>query len=121
MVFVGYAAWHFISALHGSGVGDLFVSVEKAYASAMRRLSTAKVTKILEQIVIAHPPPIVKGKKIKLRYAHIGGHNPPIIVIHGKQIELLPGSYKRYLENAFRDILQLTGTPIKIELRSGAK
>lgn len=117
LVFVDYAAWHFISALHGSGVGDLFVSVEKAYASAMKSLSTAKITKILEQIVAIHPPPLVKGKKIKLRYAHIGGHNPPIVVIHGKRVELLPGSYKRYLENTFRKSLQLIGTPIKIELR----
>lgn len=121
LVFVDYAAWHFISALHGSGVGDLFMSVEKAYASAMRSVSTAKITKILEQIITAYPPPLVKGKKIKLRYAHIGGHNPPIIVIHGKQVELLPNSYKRYLENAFRKNLQLIGTPIKIELREGAR
>jgi GTP-binding protein len=121
LVFVDYAAWHFISALHGSGVGDLFMSVEKAYASAMKSLPTAKITKILEQIVATHPPPLVKGKKIKLRYAHLGGHNPPIIVIHGKQVELLPGSYKRYLENAFRKSLRLIGTPIKIELRESAK
>lgn len=119
LVFVDYAAWHFISALHGSGVGDLFLSVEKAYASAMKSLSTAKITEILEQIVTAHPPHLVKGKKIKLRYAHIGGHNPPIIVIHGKRAELLPNAYKRYLENSFRKSLRLVGTPIKIELREG--
>lgn len=117
--FVDYAAWHFISALHGSGVGNLFTSVEKAYASSMKNFPTSQITGILERIVAAHPPPLVKGRRIKLRYAHIGGHNPPIIVIHGKQIELLPVSYKRYLENAYRASLHLVGTPIRIELRTG--
>jgi GTP-binding protein len=119
LIFVNYAKWHFISALHGSGVGNLFASIEQAYNAAMKSVSTSQITYILEQIVTAHPPPLVKGRRIKLRYAHIGGHNPPIIVIHGKQVGALPGSYKRYLENAFREALQLIGTPIRIELKSG--
>jgi len=119
LIFVNYAKWHFISALHGSGVGNLFASIEQAYSAAMKSVSTSQITRILQQIVAAHPPPLVKGRRIKLRYAHIGGHNPPIIVIHGKQVEALPGSYKRYLENAFRKALQLIGTPIRIELKSG--
>jgi GTP-binding protein len=69
--------------------------------------------------VAAHPPPLVKGKRVKLRYVHLGGHNPPIIVIHGKQVTLLPASYKRYLANAFREALKLIGTPVRIELREG--
>jgi len=118
LMFVDYAAWHFISALHGSGVGNLFTSIEKAYKSAMQTFSTSQITEILERIVEAHPPPLVKGRSIKLRYAHMGGHNPPIIVIHGKKLELLPLSYKRYLENSFRKALHLVGTPIRIELRA---
>ncbi len=116
--FVNYARLHVISALHGTGVGDLYASIEKAYASAMRDLPTSVLTKILEEALQAHTPPVVRGRRIKLRYAHAGGHNPPIIVIHGNQVGSLPASYKRYLANAYRKALALEGTPIRIELKS---
>lgn len=117
--FIDYADVHFISALHGTGVGHLYESIHEAYEAATRKLSTPKLTKLLEDIVATHPPPLVSGRRVKLRYAHIGGHNPPRIVIHGNQTENLPNSYVRYLENAFRRELDLAGTPIKIELRTG--
>ncbi len=117
--FVNFARLHTISALHGSGVGDLFASVQKAYASAMRDLPTHRLTEILESLVQAHPPPVVKGRRIKLRYAHQGGRNPPLIVIHGTQTEAVPDAYRRYLINGFRKALRLEGTPIRIEFKSG--
>jgi GTP-binding protein len=119
LVFLDYVKWHFISALHGSGVGNLFTTINKVYASAIKTVATSQLNTILAQIVAAHPPPLVKGKRVKLRYVHLGGHNPPIIVIHGKQVTLLPASYKRYLANAFREALKLIGTPVRIELREG--
>ncbi len=117
--FINFARIHYISALHGSGVGELFESVQKAYASAMRDLPTHRLTEILEDRVQAHPPPVVKGRRIKLRYAHQGGRNPPLIVIHGTQTEAVPDAYRRYLINGFRKALKLEGTPIRIEFKSG--
>jgi GTP-binding protein len=119
LVFVRYARVHFISAKHGTGVGNLFTSIDEAYRSATRKLATPKLTEILERAIEAHQPPAVIGRRIKLRYAHAGGSNPPIIVIHGNQTDALPASYHRYLANYFRDTLGLMGTPIRIELRSG--
>lgn len=118
--FLDFAKTHYISALHGSGVGNLFASVQKAYQSAMRKLSTPELTRLLESAVQQHQPPTVQGRRIKLRYAHQGGRNPPLIVIHGNQTEHVPGSYKRYLENLFRKQLKLEGTPIRIEFKAGA-
>lgn len=118
LVFVNFARVHFISALHGSGVGDLFGSVNEAYESATRKLATPKITRILEMAVSEHQPPLVQGHRIKLRYAHAGGQNPPCIVVHGNQTESLPASYKRYLEHYFRDKLKLIGTPIRFEFKS---
>ena len=115
--FINFAKWHFISALRGFGVNQLFKSVEQAYDSATKKLQTPKLTRTLQQLIEQHQPPLVRGRRIKLRYAHTGGHNPPIIVIHGKQLQSLPDSYKRYLENGFRKALDLFGTPIKIELK----
>ena len=117
--FLDFAKIHYISALHGTGVGELYASVKKAYASAMRKFSTPELTALLESLVFAHQPPTVQGRRIKLRYAHQGGKNPPIIVIHGNQVDRVPGSYKRYLENGFRKHLKLEGTPIRIELKGG--
>src|SRR5690606_37556326 len=105
-------------ALHGTGVGEMYKSVELAYASASRKLATSKLTQILEGAIAEHAPPMVNGRRIRLRYAHAGGQNPPLIVIHGKQTEKLPLSYTRYLEKTFRQALQLEGTPVRIELRS---
>lgn len=112
--FVRYATYHFISALHGSGVGDLFTLVKEAYLSATKPVSTPQINALLQKAVTQHPPPLSKGHRIKLRYAHIGGYNPPIIVIHGSQTHALPGSYRRYLENFFRQKLKLNGTPIRL-------
>ncbi|MDT8397811.1 MAG: ribosome biogenesis GTPase Der [Pseudomonadales bacterium] len=117
-VFVDFAKIHFISALHGTGVGDLYKSVNNAYASASKKLVTNTLTQILERATADHAPPIMNGRRVKLRYAHAGGQNPPLIVIHGKQTEKLPDSYSRYLEKAFRKYLKLEGTPVRIELRS---
>ncbi|WP_339877496.1 ribosome biogenesis GTPase Der [Pseudidiomarina gelatinasegens] len=115
--FVDFARLHFISALHGSGVGNLFESVLEAYASASARVGTSKLTRILETAVEDHQPPLVSGRRVKLKYAHAGGYNPPRIIIHGNQVDSLPGSYKRYLMNYFRKSLGVMGTPIKIEFR----
>ena len=118
--FTGFATTLFISALHGTGVGELFPQIQRACASAMRKLSTPELTGILEQTVQAHQPPLVRGRRIKLRYAHQGGRNPPVIVIHGNQTERVPETYRRYLVNAFRSALKLSGTPIRIEFRTGS-
>lgn len=116
--FVDFAAIHFISALHGTGVGDLYKSIHKAHSSAKKQLSTNQLTRILEKATLDHAPPVVNGRRIKLRYAHPGGQNPPTIVIHGKQTKKLPAHYSRYLEKTFRSVLKLEGTPVRIELRS---
>jgi len=116
--FVEYAPIQFISALHGTGVGDLFALVQSSHAAAHRDLPTPELTRVLQDAVIAHQPPLVRGRRIKLRYAHQGGRNPPVIVIHGSQAELLPASYRRYLANIYRKAFRLHGTPVRIELRS---
>jgi GTP-binding protein len=100
-------------------VGDLYPSIHRAYESARKTLTTNILTQILQDAVTDHAPPIINGRRIKLRYAHAGGQNPPIIVIHGKQTDKVPGNYTRYLEKTFRKVLKLEGTPVKIELRSG--
>lgn len=116
--FADFAPLHFISALHGSGVGDLFTSVNKIYSSATKKLTTPELTRVLEKAIEDHQPPLVGGRRIKLRYAHSGGHNPPLIVIHGNQTDRLPGSYKKYLMNTFRAVFKLFGTPIRLEFKS---
>lgn len=115
--FLKFTKIHFISALQGSGVGDLFKSINRAYTSAFIDLSTPKLTRMLEVVVAQHQPPMVNGRRIKLRYAHQGGQNPPIIVIHGKQALKVPKSYQRYLMNHFTKALRLFGTPLRIEFR----
>lgn len=116
--FAGFARIHFISALHGTGVGDLYGSVDRAYESAAREMSTPLLTRVLQQAVQAHPPPLIRGRRIKLRYAHQGGRWPPRVVIHGTQADRTPSSYRRYLAHAFQRALDLEGTPVRIELRS---
>ncbi len=117
--FLDFAKIHFISALHGTGVGELLGSVREAYAAATRKLSTPELTRILEDALAAHQPPLVQGHSIKLRYAHQGGQNPPMIVIHGNRIGHVPDSYRRYLAGVYRKRLNLWGTPIRIEFRGG--
>ncbi len=117
--FLDFAEKHFISALHGSGVGKMFPVVDRVYANAMRDLPTPELNRILEWAVQEHQPPMAHGRRIKLRYAHQGGQNPPIIVIHGNQTDAVPDSYKRYLIGRFRKALKLDGTPIRMEFRTG--
>ena len=116
--FLDFAPVHFISALHGSGVGELMQSVEAAYEAAMRTLPTPELTRALEAAIKQHQPPLVRGRRIKLRYAHQGGRNPPVIVIHGTQAERTPEDYRRFLGNSFRQAFDLRGTPVKVEFRS---
>ncbi|AWM80498.1 ribosome biogenesis GTPase Der [Gammaproteobacteria bacterium ESL0073] len=117
LMFVNFADIHFISALHGTGVGHLYKSVQAAFNSAVTRWPTSKLTRILEDAVQEHQPPMVNGGRIKLRYAHLGGANPPLLVIHGNRVEKVPKAYTRYLENTFRRVLKLVGTPIRIEYK----
>jgi len=115
--FIDFARVHFISALHGTGVGHLYESVEEAFISATKRISTAMVTKILDMAVFDHQPPLFQGRRIKLKYAHAGGYNPPIIIVHGNSAKKLPMSYKRYLMNYYRKSLKMMGTPIRIQFK----
>ena len=115
--FVNFAKLIFISALHGTGVGNLFTLIQQAYRSATHPLSTSRLTRLLEEAVTTHQPPLSRGRAVKLRYAHPGGYNPPIILIHGQHMRSLPESYRRYLENFFRARLRIVGSPIKIEFR----
>ncbi len=115
--FVDFAQLHFISAMHGTNVGHLYESVEEAYESAMARWSSNQLTRILEDAVATHQPPMVRGHRIKLRYCHMGGNNPPSLIIHGNQVDSVPSSYTRYLENTFRKVLKLMGTPLKITFK----
>ncbi|MDY4479929.1 ribosome biogenesis GTPase Der [[Pasteurella] aerogenes] len=117
--FIDFARVHFISALHGSGVGNLFESIQEAYACAMQKMTTSMLTRILQMATDEHQPPMVSGRRIKLKYAHPGGYNPPIIVIHGNQMERLPDSYKRYLSNYYRRSLKIIGSPIRILFQEG--
>lgn len=113
--FVDFADIHFISALHGTGVGHLFDSLQAAYRSATTRVSTSKLNRILEMATQELQPPLSKGRRIKLKYAHAGGYNPPRIVIHGNKTRDITDSYKRYLINYFRKSLNIIGTPISLE------
>ena len=119
LMFVDFAEWFYISALHGTGVGDLFKAVDSAYKSARVKMNTNQLTEWLAEAQEKHPPPMVKGRRIKMRYAHTGGHNPPRIVIHGNQLKRLADSYIRYLNSFFRKKLRLVGTPIKFEWKEG--
>jgi GTP-binding protein len=118
--FVPFAPVHFISARHGTGVGELATSAVRAYDASMREMNTSQLTRVLEKALQAHQPPLVKGRRIKLRYAHQGGRNPPRIVIHGNQTSQTPDSYRRYLANVFREAFDLYAAPVKLELRTDA-
>jgi GTPase len=117
--FLGYAESHFISAKEGKGLGPLMGSVNSAYASAMAKLPTPKLTRAMQAAVERQAPAKSGLFRPKLRYAHQGGHNPPRIIIHGSALDRVTDSYKRYLENYFRQKFELVGTPLSIELRSG--
>lgn len=117
--FVSYAPLHVISALHGTGVGDLFKTVDKVFASAMKDVSSNDLTELLNNAIFAHQPPLVQGQRVKLRYAHLGGRRPFTIVIHGNKTANLPQSYKRYLSNFYIKALKLKGIPVNIVCKSG--
>lgn len=117
--FVSYAKQYFISALHGTGVGNLFGGIVEAHRASQIDITTADLTKLLEQAVNSHQPPMVRGRRVKLKHAHLGGKNPPKVIIHGNQVKSLPEPYKRFLSNYFRESLGLIGTTIRIELRQG--
>jgi GTP-binding protein len=118
--FLDFAPVHTISALHGSGVGGLMDAVRAAYAAAMREMPTPELTRVLEAAIRQHQPPLVRGRRIRLRYAHQGGRNPPVIVVHGAQAERTPEDYRRYLVNGFRQAFKLDGTPVRVDFRSEA-
>ena len=118
--FIDFATIHYISALHGTGVGHLYESIDAAYKAATDKFSTNHLTNVLQMAVSEHQPPLIRGHRIKLRYAHSGGHNPPLIVIHGNQTSDVPKHYIRYLEKTFRRVLELHGTPVKLHFKTSS-
>ncbi len=117
--FLDFAERFTLSAKHGTGVGHLLPAARRAWRAAMRDLPTADLTRVLEAAVRAHEPPLVRGRRIRLRYAHQGGRNPPVIVVHGKQTSRLPDAYRRYLVNRFREAFDLQGTPVRVTFKTG--
>jgi GTP-binding protein len=117
--FLDFVETHFVSARHGSNVFDLLVSASRAADAAKRDLDTPRLNEVLQEALSAHPPPVVRGRRVKLSYAHQGGKRPPTVVIHGNQTEHLAESYRRYLIKKFRRAFRLQGTPIRLELRTG--
>lgn len=115
--FLSFAKLHFISALQGQGVAALFKSIDDAYAAAMANLSTPRLTRVLLAAVQKQQPPRNGLHRPKMRYAHQGGVNPPIIVVHGSGLEQVPDSYRRYLERCFMDSFKLQGTPLRIQFK----
>ena len=116
--FLGFAHVHYISAMQGDGVNGLLASVDKAWTAAMAKISTPKLTRALITIVAKQEPPRHGAFRPKLRYAHQGGSNPPLIVIHGNALEYLPASYTRYLERSFMEMFKLQGTPLRVHYKS---
>jgi GTP-binding protein len=116
--FVPYASQHYVSALHGSGIAELVKAALVGYKNAGVELATPRLTRVLEDAIQVNPPPLVRGRQVRLRYAHQGGRYPPLIVVHGTQAQRLPDHYKRYLENSFREVLRLKGTPVRVEFRT---
>ncbi|MGH8715854.1 MAG: ribosome biogenesis GTPase Der, partial [Burkholderiales bacterium] len=117
--FLDFAKVHYISALEGKGVGALLKSVDAAYRAAMAKLPTPKLTRALQSAIIKQQPPRAGLIRPKLRYAHQGGMNPPLIVIHGNALNKVPESYRRYLEGALRKVFKLQGTPLKVQFKHG--
>ena len=118
--FVPWAPVHTISALFGRGVGRLMRDVKAVYTAGALDVGTMRLNRILQALLQAHPPPTVRGRQIKLRYVHKAGDHPPRLIVHGNQTGALPASYVRYLENGFRDALDLTGNPVRLEMRTSA-
>jgi GTP-binding protein len=114
--FVDFVNQHYISAKHGSNIYELLASAVDGAECAFCEMPTSRLSQILSDAIIAHPPPVVRSRRIKLSYAHQGGRNPPVVVVHGNQTSRLPGAYRRYLVNCFRKAFRLTGTPMRLEL-----
>ena len=119
LAFVDWAEAVRISALHGSGLRELFKAIHRAHSSATHKFSTAEVTKALEIAYETNPPPVVRGHVAKLRFAHPGGENPPTFIVHGTRLRTLSETYRRYLENFFRKRFKLVGTPIRFVFKEG--
>ncbi|MGP1958219.1 MAG: ribosome biogenesis GTPase Der [Arsenophonus sp.] len=117
--FIDFIKIHFISSLYGTGINNLFKSIYISYQSATQLIGTALLTRIMKRAEEKHSPPLIQSRRVRMKYAHIGGYNPPIIIIHGNQVFELPDSYKRYLINYFRRELQVIGTPIHIRFKEG--
>jgi len=116
--FLGFADFQTISARMGTGIDKLMAAVDRAFAAAMAKLSTPRLTRALQAAIEQQQPPMSGRFRPKMRYAHQGGSNPPIVVIHGSGLDGVKAPYKRYLENHFRETFKLKGTPLRIELRS---
>jgi GTP-binding protein len=119
LTFLSFAQLHYISALNGAGVNNLLPSIDTAYAAAMADLSTPKLTRALIAAVEKHPPPRGGMSRPKMRYAHQGGSNPPLIIVHGSMLNHVSETYRRYLENTFREAFKLTGTPLRVDFKIG--
>jgi GTP-binding protein len=115
--FLNFVSINFISALHGTGIGNLFKAINKTHSSTFKKLSTPELNKILAKATHTYPPPLINGRGIKLLYAHTGHRIPPTIIIHGTRTNALPKNYHKYLEHFFRKELHLIGTPIDIVLK----
>jgi GTP-binding protein len=120
LVFLDFARTHYISALHGHSIGALFASVDRAHAAAWQEMPTSKLNRVVEAAVQATPPPVHHGRRIRVKYAHQGGKNPPRVIVHGTQVDALPTAYRRFLSNAIRRGFKLEGAPVLIECRQVA-
>ncbi|MEN3112804.1 ribosome biogenesis GTPase Der [Uliginosibacterium paludis] len=118
LYFLDFARHHYISALESTGIGPLLKSVDLAYAAAMVKLATPKLTRALQTAITKQQPPRQGVFRPKMRYAHQGGQNPPVVVIHGNALDHIPDAYRRYLERSFVETFKLQGTPLRIEFRS---
>jgi GTP-binding protein len=114
--FIDFVKQHTVSAKHGSNINELLESALKAAECAYQEMPTSRLCQVLEDAVNAHPPPLVRGRRVKLSYANQGGRNPRVVVLHGNQTERLALSYRRYLTNCFRKAFQLVGTPMRLQL-----
>jgi len=119
LIFLDFAKFHYISALRKKGLSELLHSVDVAFKAAMAKLPTPQLTRVLTDAIAQHQPPISKGIRPKLRYAHQGGMNPPVVVIHGNHVDGIKDSYKRFLEGVFRKTFQLVGTPLRVQFNQG--
>lgn len=119
LTFLDFAPVHFISALKSSGIGGLFASVDRAFESANREMPTPRLNKIIQAAVTSTPPPLVRGRRPRIKFAHQGGRNPPVVVLHGNQVRGLSDSYRRYLARAMQKAFDMIGTPVVIQCKEG--